>query len=132
MGSTSGNPERRNVPRFNGHDLKVSVRQRGRIARTHSTAVDFNRFGVAVLTRDPLEKSKPVFLTLECRGVKLENVVGVVHNCIAQGDEYRCGIQFRTQSTLQFDRNLVEQTLLQLEAELITAPGDDPERISAA
>jgi hypothetical protein len=132
MRSTPGNSERRAVPRFTGQDMKVSVRQQGRIARTHSTALDFNRFGVAVLTQGPLEKAKPVFLTLECRGLQLENVVGVVHNCIAQDGGYRCGIQFRTQSTLQFDRNLVERTLQQLEIELLANPGDEAEQISAA
>ena len=127
MRSSSANPDRRTLPRFTG-DMKVSLRQRGRIARTPSTVVDFNRFGIALLTHDPLEKSKPIFLTLECNGVQLDNVVGVVHNCIAQGDDYRCGIQFRTRSTLQFDKNLVERTLQQLEMALI----GDAEQFSAA
>lgn len=127
MRSTSVKPERRTLPRFTGN-MKVSLRQRGRIARIHSTVVDFNRFGIALLTRDPLEKSKPVFLTLECGGVQLDNVVGVVHNCITQEDGYRCGIQFRTRSTLQFDKNLVEHTLHQLELAL----AERDEQISAA
>lgn len=127
MRSSSANRDRRTLPRFTGN-MKVSLRQRGRIARTHSTVVDFNRFGIALLTRDRLEKSKPVFLTLECGGVQLDNVVGVVHNCITQGDGYRCGIRFRTQSTLQFDKNLVERSLHQLELALL----DGDEQASAA
>ena len=132
MRSTSGIPERRTNPRFSGEDMQVLVRQRGRMARAQSRVVDFNRFGIALITSERLEKNKPLFLTLTCHGVHLENVVGVLHNCIAHADGYRCGIQFRTQSTLQFDRNFVERTLSRLEQELITAPGDDPEQVSAA
>ncbi len=110
-------------------DMRATLRQRGKIARTRSTVVDFNRHGIAVLTRDRLEKHKLVFLSLRCGGIHLDNVVGVIHNCIAQGGQYRCGIQFRTQSELQFDKNLVERTLDRIEALL---SGDDQAQALAA
>ena len=116
MSSTSAPRERRATPRFDGQELAITVRQKGRINRIASQAVDFSRFGVAVLTNEPLDKHKPVFISLRCGALRLENVVGVVHNCLAQDGQYRCGIQFRTQSTLQFDKTQVERTLLGLEA----------------
>lgn len=118
MSSTPARGERRAIPRIDGHALAVTVRQKGRLNRIQSDAVDFNRFGVAILTREPLEKHKPVFVSLHWGTLQLENVVGVVHNCLAHEGQYRCGIQFRTQSTLQFDRNQVEQTLQGLELSL--------------
>ena len=138
MGADSVSTERRTFPRFTGEDMQVALRQRGRISRTSTTVVDFNRFGVAVLLDEPLAKEKQVFLSLRCGEVRLDNIIGVVHNCIARGDQYRCGIQFRTQSSLQFDRNLVENTLLQLESGFAQPrvsgaenPSNGPEQSSA-
>jgi hypothetical protein len=122
MRTSSRQPERRIHPRFDGREMRATVRQRGRIARSESTVVDFNRFGIALLTRRRLPKNKPIFLNLECHGIRLDNVVGVVHNCIDQAGEYRCGIQFRTRSELQLDQRQVEEALLRLELELIATP----------
>lgn len=116
MPANRANPDRRTLPRFAGQHLEVGLRQRGRLTRTRATVLDFNRFGIAVLLREPLEKEKQIFLTLRCGAVSLDNVIGVVHNCISQRDGYRCGIQFRTRSDLQFDKEMVESALLQLES----------------
>ena len=48
----------------------------------------------------------------------LERVIGVVHNCLVHNQGYRCGIRFRTESLLQFDRNHVEAALAELETAL--------------
>jgi len=41
-----------------------------------------------------------------------------VHNCLAHSSGYRCGVLFRTQSELQFDRELVEAILERMEKDL--------------
>ena len=130
MPAHRANSERRTLPRFAGQHLKVGLRQRGRLTRTPATVLDFNRFGIAVLIREPLAKEKQVFLTLRCGDLHLDNVIGVVHNCIVQEDGYRCGIQFRTRSDLQFDKDLVENALMHLEAG-IGFGTDDAEPVSA-
>jgi hypothetical protein len=48
----------------------------------------------------------------------LERIIGVVHNCLPMASGFRCGIRFRTQSTLQFDRMVIEGQLEALEADL--------------
>ncbi len=118
--------DRRTRQRFEGHDLEVGLRQRGRLSHTPATVLDFNRFGIAVLVCEPLEKEKQIFLTLRCGELHLDNVIGVVHNCIAQRDGYRCGIQFRTRSDLQFDKDQVENALALLEAGLGYSAEDLP------
>ena len=125
MPANAPNSDRRSLPRLAGRDLEVGLRQRRRFVRTPVTVLDFNRFGIAVLVSEPLEKEKQVFLTLRCGAVHLDSVIGVVHNCIAQHDGYRCGIQFRTRSDLQFDKDHVEHALLMLEAGF-THVGEDP------
>lgn len=127
--------ERRTLPRFTGRHLAVELRQRGKLSRTPATVLDFNRFGIAVLSSEPIPKGKQIFLTLTCGEVHLEHVIGVVHNCIAQLDGYRCGVQFRTRSELQFDKDHVEQSLRHLEAEFGRGSDgrmDTDERRSAA
>ena len=120
------NSDRRTLPRLIGRGLAVSLRQRGRLGRTSVTVLDFNRFGIAVLVAEPLDKEKQIFLSLKCGDVRLDNVIGVVHNCIAHDNGYRCGIQFRTRSDLQFDKDQVERALLVIEAELDLDREADP------
>ena len=84
-------------------------------------AVDFNRHGIAIVIDQPLRQAKKIFVSIECGGTALNDIVGVVHNCIVQDQGYRCGIQFRTRSTLQFDADEVEAKLIDLEAEVPSA-----------
>ena len=60
----------------------------------------------------------------------MDNVIGVVHNCIGIADGYRCGIQFRTCSDLQLDQEITEQDLCELEArfEMLGQPEGNPPR----
>ncbi len=95
--------------------LHVELRLSGRLARTRVEPVDFNRFGIAILVDEPIAKDKKIFLSLKHGQLVLENVVGVVHNCIAKGGRFRCGIQFRTRSEMQLDKEWVERVLLDLE-----------------
>ena len=84
--------------------------------------LDFNRFGLAARCQRPLKVDQIVFLTLNDGEHFLERVIGVVHNCLSVDDGYRCGIRFRTQSPLQFDRTDVEARLAKLEAALAPQP----------
>ena len=63
----------------------------------------------------PLVKESVVLVALILGESRITNVVGVVHNCIAVEQGYRCGIQFRTGSSAQLDRQLIEQELMILE-----------------
>ncbi len=107
--------DRRTFPRFTGDNLEVGVRQRGRLGRVSGSVLDFNRFCIALLMAQPLPKDQEVFVTLRYGKNRVDNVIGVVHTCFALDSGFRCGIQFRTQSRLQFDKDLVETALLRLE-----------------
>lgn len=129
----SGQPQdRRTYPRREAPELAVTLRQRGQLARCRARVIDFNRFGMAVFTDRPLDKDRRLFISLRWEEIRLENVVGVVHNCIPHepppagappedgGNRhgYRCGIRFRTRSELQLDQQQVEVDLMRLELAL--------------
>ena len=115
MSSSRPFTERRALPRYRPAGLDVEVRRSGRLARTRVEAVDFNRFGIGILIDQPIAKDKKIFISLRHGQRVLENVVGVVHNCIPQNGRFRCGIQFRTRSEMQFDKDWVERVLVDLE-----------------
>lgn len=117
-------PDRRSLPRFSTVDVEVSVRPRGQLTHMPARLVDFNRYGVAILLAEPLPKDKKVFVRLTCGNTCLDDVVGVVHNNLQYEDGYRCGIRFRTQSNAQFDRQAVEQKLIEIEG-MIASSGLD-------
>lgn len=121
--------DRRDRLRFDGSRMHVALRPRGRLGVVTAQAVDFNRHGIAVQTDAPLDKDRVVFLNLRCDQVRLDNVVGVIHNCVQRGPGFRCGIRFRPTSELQHDRTEVQAMLVELEAAL-AAPAQraDPAR----
>lgn len=71
-------------------------------------------------TDQPLAKDRTVYLSLCCGEVRVDNLVGVVHNCVRRSGRYRSGIRFRPSSELQRDREQVEALLACLEASLAT------------
>jgi len=77
--------------------------------------LDFNRHGLAVFLDQPLTRHHQVFLCLRTGSRRIEEIVGIVHNCTAFAQGYRCGIQFRTDSTLQLDQDQIIETLAFLE-----------------
>ena len=133
--------DRRGLPRRSCEDLVVTLRAKGSISSFGATAVDFNRNGVSVVLDRPLPRDTQLFVAIREHDVKIEQIVGVVHICrrntgpaltsdpsdtsatSATSDTsdagytggYRCGIRFRTQSPQQFDRELVDKTLIILE-----------------
>ncbi|MCZ6889396.1 MAG: hypothetical protein O7H39_12945 [Gammaproteobacteria bacterium] len=124
--------DRRGLPRRPSEDLVVTLRAKGSISSFGATAVDFNRNGVTVVLDRPLPRDTQMFVAIRGHDVKIEQIVGVVHNCRRNTDPtntsdtsdasdagctggYRCGIRFRTQSPQQFDRELVDKTLIILE-----------------
>ena len=107
--------DRRRKPRHDVEGLLVCVRRKGRLAKLIGMAVDFNRFGLAVVTDQPLSRETLVYLSITTPMAKIDNVIGVVHNCISQDTGYRCGIQFRTASPLQDEPSRIEHELTQLE-----------------
>ncbi len=113
--------ERRSSPRFPSDGLLVSVRRKGRLARIEGMAQDFNRFGVAMVVPQSLPKDTTVFVSLFNGVIRVDNIVGVVHNCMALNQGFRCGIQFRTCSNLQLDRELTENELATMESQFQTS-----------
>ena len=107
--------ERRKYSRNAVEGLLVSVRRKGRIGKLTGMAVDFNRHGLGLVLDQPLAKDCTVYLSICSVQAKIDNVIGVVHNCVSQDVGYRCGIQFRTASTLQSDKASIEEQLLRLE-----------------
>ena len=103
--------ERRNKQRYPSDGLMVYVRRKGRLGQLEGLAHDFNRHGIAVVLDQPLRKETIVYLNLCSGDIRLTQIIGVVHNCIGLSKGYRCGIQFRTGSELQFDQVMIEQEL---------------------
>lgn len=120
--------ERRSKPRYHTDGLLVSVRKKGRLGQLQGLAQDFNRHGLAMIIDQPLPKDATVYVCLSSGDLRVENVIGVVHNCIGIADGYRCGIQFRTSSDLQLDQEVTEQDLCVLEArfEMLGQPEANP------
>lgn len=110
--------DRRRIPRLDGAAITVTLRPRGKLGVIRAEAVDFNRYGTAVHTDVPLTKDQTVFLSLSFGELQLDNLVGVVHNCVRQRGRFRSGILFRLSSPLQHDKGEAQETLARLEAAL--------------
>lgn len=108
--------ERRYQPRYPADGLMVYVRKKGRFAQLEGLATDFNRHGLALVIDQPLPKDALVFISLASGDLRVNDVLGVVHNCCSCPGGYRCGIQFRTGSDVQMDQAMTEQELSILEA----------------
>ena len=108
--------DRRRVPRYSSELLTVQLRRRGSLRQLLAATLDFNRFGVAVLSARPLNLDGFIYLELSYPEQDRNlSVVGVVHNCVRQQNQFRCGIRFRPQSSLQKHPERVEPELLALE-----------------
>ncbi|MEZ5557409.1 MAG: hypothetical protein R3E86_02535 [Pseudomonadales bacterium] len=107
--------DRRSLPRLPSVGIEVGLRPKGRLTRLSARALDFNRFGIAVCTDEPLKQHRTVYVSLRCGTVRLDNLPGVVHNCTPQDGEFRSGIRFRTHDQLATDRQALEHSLLRLE-----------------
>ncbi len=93
--------------------------------RLDGLAFDFNRYGLSMVLDQPLPQNATVFVNLLCGNARVDNIVAVVHNCVGLEHGYRCGLQFRTSSNLQFDRDTVDQELHIMERrfKVMTAAG---------
>ena len=116
--------DRRRHPRFLSKAFTARVRLKGQFNQTGVEVLDFNRHGLAAWIEHPLPKDQLVFITINDGQTRVPRVIGVVHNCVALSPGYRCGILFRTQSGLQFDRALVETQLAQIEGRLADGSGE--------
>lgn len=114
--------ERRFHARFAGKGLSAHLRVKGRFGRVQLQIIDFNRHGLAAQLEQPLPKDQLVYLSLDSGTVSIARLIGVVHNCLAMTDGYRCGIRFRTESARQFDRSAAEAQLKALEQQLRETP----------
>ena len=104
--------ERRLKDRYPADGLVVSVRKKGGLLHLQGLATDFNRHGIALLLNQALAKDSKVYISLGFGDTQIQNVVGIVHNCVALQAGYRCGIQFRTaQQSEQLEINVRLQLL---------------------
>ena len=113
--------ERRLKARYPADGLVVSVRKKGGLLHLQGLATDFNRYGIALLLKQALGKDSKVFISLGIGETQVHNVVGIVHNCVALNEGYRCGIQFRTASNQQMERSETNLRLRKLEEQFIAA-----------
>jgi len=116
--TASSTEERRALPRLDGRQILAYVRPKGSLNWLSVEVLDFNRHGAAVQTHQPLAREKLVYLRLMHGMTRLERIIGVVHNCLPTDRGFRCGIRFRIQSDLQFDKAQIEGQLADLEATL--------------
>lgn len=117
-------PDRRAVPRFPVAGMTATLRVSGHFGRQSATVLDFNREGVTLLLEEAIRTAKPIYLSLIKAPLRLDGIVGAIHNCRpSEGNMFRCGVQFRTASQLQFDREATDAALLDLERSL--APRTD-------
>jgi hypothetical protein len=108
--------ERRSLSRLPADELIATLWLGYRQGRIKATALEFNRHGMAVRTEHPLPAHGTVELALECRSIRIQHVVAVIHNCRSLLDGgYRCGLQFRTDARTQFDREKIRSGLSLLE-----------------
>ncbi len=113
--------ERRLRARYPSDGLVVSVRKKGGLLNLQGLAADFNRHGIALLLNQALSKDSKVFISLGLGEIQIQNVVGIVHNCVALPEGYRCGIQFRTASNQQMEQTETNVRLRMLEEHFIAA-----------
>jgi hypothetical protein len=112
-------PDRRAIPRFPVTGMTATLRVSGRFSRHDATVIDFNREGATLLLSEPVSASRPIYLSLAKPPLRLDGIVGAIHNCRPAADGgYRCGVQFRTRSLLQLDRESTERELIRLEISL--------------
>ena len=115
-------PDRRAIPRFPVTGMTATLRVSGHFGRQDATVIDFNREGATLLLPEPVPSSRPIYVSLLKPPLRLDGIVGAIHNCRpSEGGGFRCGVQFRTTSLLQFDRESTELELIRLEISL--APG---------
>ena len=116
--------DRRNRRRLEADGLLISLRRKGRLGRLTGMALDYNRHGVGLVLDQPLPKDATVYLSITGRNVHVNNVIGIVHNCISHELGFRCGIQFRTTSGLQSDQQSIQAQLISLESVFTDAEQD--------
>lgn len=110
--------ERRTKPRFEAVGIRASIKVKGQFGVLTAEALDFNRHGMSVEVDRALTKNKSLLVTLRCGQEFVGSVVGIVHNCRESSSGFRCGIQFRTQSVIQFDQIETERQLADLEQKI--------------
>jgi hypothetical protein len=119
--------ERRDRPRFSGEGVCATLRLGYRFGRVKAMVLDFNRHGMSVVTDRPLPRHGTVDLALACGPIRIDGLVGVIHNCRGLPDgSFRCGVQFRTDSRNQFDRTHIRAALHRLEELLAGASLETP------
>jgi hypothetical protein len=85
--------------------------------------IDFNRHGMSLVIDRALPRHGTVDLTLACGPIQIDGIVAVVHNCRGLPDgTFRCGVQFRTDSRTQLDRDQIRAALHELERILLGTP----------
>ena len=107
--------DRRAMRRTDSRSLTVDVKVLGRWSGVSASSLDFNRFGISILSDKPLSKNQRVLLDLQHGTLAVKALVGVVHCCRATGELYRCGIRFRPTAPEQFDRLDTARQLERLE-----------------
>jgi len=100
------------------HSIKAFYRCRYRRALQPAVVLDYNRCGIGILTDQCLPDQTEVTISLEFDGLTVKDVVAVVHTCRPVGTLFRCGFQFRPDSSSQLDREDACTALAKIESRL--------------
>src|SRR5262245_36367998 len=76
-------PDRRAIPRFPVTGMTATLRVSGHFGRQDATVIDFNREGATLLLPEPIPGSRPIYLSLLKPPLRLDGIVGAIHNCRA-------------------------------------------------
>ena len=105
--------------RYGGaHSIKASYRCRYRRTQQPAVVLDYNRSGIGILTDQCLPDQTQVTISLEFDDLSVKDVVAMVHTCRAVGTLFRCGFQFRPESSSQLDREDACIALAEIESRL--------------
>ncbi len=112
--------------RYGGaHSIKASYRCRYRHTEQPAVVLDYNRSGIGILTDQCLPDQTQVTISLELDDLIVKDIVAVVHTCRAVGTLFRCGFQFRPESSSQLDREEACIALAQIETRLTELEDSD-------
>ena len=103
---------------YGAHSIKAFYRCGYGHTLQPAEVLDFNRGGIGILTDQCLPDQTEVTISLEFDGLTVKDVVAVVHTCRPVGALFRCGFQFRPDSSSQLDREEACIALAEIESRL--------------
>jgi hypothetical protein len=100
--------EKRAYERLPASCFSLRISLNGHRVKTFFKVLDFNINGIAFTSQTCLNSNHKVRLLIEYDNMQVGPVEGALHNCRKlKSGEFRCGMQFRTDSPDQLDRQKI-------------------------